>query len=341
METKSLQAVGQRLSEWKRIALFSHARPDGDALGSIGALQRTLNATGKTATAFVYEAPPARYGFLGISPDLQLWTDDAASRAQDNFDGLCILDTCSWKQLEPVEPFLRSTALPRAVIDHHATHDDITGQSADVTYAIAASAASTCQLVAKLCEIMRWPIDATAGEALLAGMTTDTGWFRFSNTDADALRAAATVLDTGVRPDVLYARLYETRTAARLRLKLRVFATLELHADDALATQSLTRKMLDESGAVRSDSEDLVNEPMETQSVCVSLLFSDIDNGRVRVNFRSKSPEVCGRDVDVSALAKQFDGGGHHRAAGAWLEGSIGQVRDIVIPAVIKALKQS
>jgi phosphoesterase RecJ-like protein len=94
------------------------------------------------------------------------------------------------------------------------------------------------------------------------------------------------------------------------------------------------------SDALPSDSEDMVNEPLAVGSVVVSVLLSEMEGGLIRVNFRSRSPEIAGRDVDVSAIAQQFGGGGHRRAAGARIQGHLDDVREQVIQAVRSARGQ-
>src|SRR5690606_12350901 len=123
----------------------------------------------------------------------------------------------------------------------------------------------------------------------------DTGWFRFPSVDGRTLRAAGELIDAGVRPDVLYTRLYEGHRPARLRLLREALDTLRLIGDGALAVMWLTRPMFLLSDAQPSDSEDMVNEPLVIDSVVVSVLLSEMEDGAIRVNFRSRSPEIAGR----------------------------------------------
>lgn len=339
MNQELWQRAGQRLMHWKRTMILSHDRPDGDALGAIGAMKRVIEAQGRQAVGFVYADVPPRYRYLADSCGLERWQPGDAAAIDARFEGILIADTCSWSQLEPVAEYLRASALPKVIVDHHATRDELTGRGSADLYLIDATGASACALLHDWCRLMNWPIDAAAAEALLTGITTDTGWFRFSNTDPSTLHAAASLVESGVRPDLLYSRVYEAHSPARLRLLAEMLSTLEFHANGLLAVASLTRAMFVRAAAAQSDSEEMVNEAMSTGSVVVSVLFSETEDGRIRVNFRSKSPEVCGRDVDVAALARQFGGGGHHRAAGARFTGGLDEVRQRVIAAVVAALR--
>jgi phosphoesterase RecJ-like protein len=328
----------ERLESWSRTMILSHDRPDGDALGSLGAMKRFIEAAGRQATAFIYESVPTRYQFLESHCGFTRWGQDAAATADEPFDGILIVDTCSWSQLEPAASFLRKTSLPKIVVDHHATRDPLSGEADHDIYLIDETAASAACLVYEWAEAMGWPIDAETAESLFAGIATDTGWFRFSNTDPRTLAAAARLIEAGVRPDVMHSRLQASHSPGRIRLLAEALATLELHADDRVALMSLTKEMFDRAGATKADTEDLINEPMSASSVLASVLLVDADTGEIRVSLRSKSPEVCGRDLDVAALASRFGGGGHRRAAGARVVGKLDAVREQVLTAVLAAL---
>lgn len=337
MEDDRFRQAGGELSKWQRTMLLTHDRPDGDALGAIGALKRIILAQGREAEAFVYREVSPVYRPLAEACALAAWPGQPAE-LEGRFDGIVVLDTCSWSQLEPAAEFLRTTKLPKIVLDHHATRDDIKAQSPSLTGLFDETSASACGLLHEWAQCMGWPLDAAAREAMFAGIVTDTGWFRFPSTDGRTLRAAGELIDGGVRPDVMFSRLYEGHRPARLRLLREALDTLRLIDDGRIAVMWLTRPMFMLTDAVPSDSEDMVNEPLIIKSVVVSMLLSELEEGTVRVNFRSRSPEIAGRDVDVSALARQFGGGGHRRAAGARIAGRLDEVRERVIAAAQAAL---
>lgn len=340
MRPASLEDAGRQVERWRRVMILSHARPDGDALGAMAALRIALAAKGGEPHAFVYEKIPPRYTFLERLTPFELWPPEPP--ADSGFDGIVILDTCSWSQLEPPAAFLRSSSLPKVVVDHHATRDDLAINGTDDLLAADVTSASTCGLVYAWCETMGWPIDAAMAEALWIGMVTDTGWFRFSNTDGRTLRAAADLLErASLRPDVLYEKLNASYSPARLRLLGEMLQTLRFEAGGLVAVMELTKEMFARAGAVPADAEELVNEPMSTACVVASVLLTDLGEGVVRVNFRSKSPEAAGRSIDVAAVARRFGGGGHHRAAGARVAGTLAENRDSVAKAVVEAVEQS
>src|SRR5690606_23713150 len=115
------------------------------------------------------------------------------------------------------------------------TYDDLTGRSAEVLHLIDPTGSSVCSLLYEWCAAMGWPLPPDAQVALFSGMATDTGWFRFPNTDPRTLRAAADLLAEGLRPDIMYARLMEAYSVARLRLLACALGTLKLHAEGRVA----------------------------------------------------------------------------------------------------------
>jgi bifunctional oligoribonuclease and PAP phosphatase NrnA len=335
---ETFEQAGRRLAGWKQTMILSHDRPDGDALGAIAAMKRVIGAAGRQATAFVYDKLPGRYEFLSGLCKYERWRSDPPAQIDAGFGGILILDTSSWAQIKPAADYLRASILPRLVVDHHAIGDDLSqGRGGDVNV-IDPSASATCQILHAWCDAMGWTLDAGAAEALFTGVATDTGWFRHSNTDARAMQTAADLIDLGVRPDVLYGRLYASFPLSRVRLMAEMLGTLTFHADDLLAVMHITPEMFRRAGASTAETEDLVNEPLSAAAVIVSVLLSDAGTGEIRVSFRSKSPEVCGRDIDVAAIAGQFGGGGHRRAAGARFTGSIEDARRRVTDAVTAAL---
>jgi len=307
--------------------LFTHARPDGDALGSAVGLWRVLTDLGRDARIVLYEDVPPRYAFVTEGVPYSRWGKDinAADIEADRL--IVIVDTSSWQQIEPVAPFLKGHR-HKFVIDHHKTRDRVS----DVEL-IDENASAAALIVWKICKAAGWPVSKQAAEALFVGLATDTGWFRFSNTNAEALAAAAEMTALGVNPAELYQRIYLSDSVARVRLIARVLIDLKLFANDRVALQTLTRQTLAECGATDAMTEEIVNEPMRIATVNVSVFCSETpDNGPVRVNLRSK------HGVDVAALARRFGGGGHERAAGARVPGSLAEVAKKIVDAAIAEL---
>ncbi|MFB3893788.1 MAG: bifunctional oligoribonuclease/PAP phosphatase NrnA [Phycisphaerae bacterium] len=299
---KPFEDIVERLGRAKSILAVTHARPDGDGLGSIAALARAARAAGKRAAVLVPDKVPQRYAFL--------FGDDAPAPVgrftalADEADAVVIVDTCSLSQLDDIAPHLEAFRAKTAVIDHHATRDDIGAARWTDT-----SAAAAGVMVLELLRTLKWPLDAACVEALATAVTTDTGWLRFSNTDSRCLRAMADLVDAGLTPDKLYARIFQTDRPERIRLMQRMLASLELHRGGRLAVMAIRRADFAASGAFQDETENLVNEALRIGSVEASVLLVETD-GPLRASLRSRET------IDVAAVAAQFGGGGHARAAG-------------------------
>jgi phosphoesterase RecJ-like protein len=330
-------AIQGRLSSWKRVVLLSHERPDGDAIGSLVATARLLGRQGVERSILLYDAPPGRYAALLAGEPVVVARGSGA--VLERADGIVVLDTCAWSQLEPVAACLREAQTPRLVVDHHKTRDGLAGAGVPVEYAIDESAAATALLVYEWAATAGW-LDGADGptlEALFVGIATDTGWFRFSNTDARALHAVAELVRRGVPPDRWYARLYESASAARLRLEGAMLGSLQTRENGRVVYATLTKAMFHETGANPAETEDMIHLLQRAADAAVVVLFAETDD-RVRVSLRSKPPPIGECDIDVATIARRLGGGGHARAAGVRLEASLDDARERVLAAVHRAL---
>jgi phosphoesterase RecJ-like protein len=152
------------------------------------------------------------------------------------------------------------------------------------------------------------------------------------------MAAAGDLIAAGARPDRWYTAMYETATAARLRLEGAMLSRIDVSDQGKLVWSVLTGEMFAATGAARSDTEDLIQTLQRLGGVVVSALFTEEPDGRIRVSLRSKAPHVCGQDVDVAAVAATLGGGGHARAAGLRLPGPMPEAPRQVLDAVRKAL---
>jgi phosphoesterase RecJ-like protein len=322
-----VRAIAGRLADAKTLAIVTHVHPDGDALGSMIGLARAARAAGRTARTVLQSEVPPRYRFLleGESPVHA----DGFAAAADEADLVVVVDTCAFAQLGAAADELRCRQRKVVVVDHHETCDDV-GSLRWVEPGTSAVGVMVGELLAEL----DWPVDATTAGALAAATLSDTGWLRFSNTDGRCLRAVAGWLDRGVRLDRLYRRIYQADRPQRLHLLVRLLEDLELCCDERLAVATLRKSDFEQTGAMEMETEDLVNEPMRLGSVEVSVLMIETDEG-ARASLRSR--EV----VDVSAVAQQFGGGGHQRAAGLRVDDSPDALREKLVKACGEALRAS
>jgi len=319
---EDFHAVVRRLQTADSLLVLTHARPDGDGLGSMVALARAARAAGRAAQMFLLDAVPGRYQFLFAGQ--QTAPTEQFVPLAEQADVIVVLDTCALVQLEKIEEALRRRRSRLVVVDHHTTGDDL----ADVQW-IDTTAAATAVMIGEIVEALNWPLDLVTAEALVTAVMSDTGWLQFANTDSRCLRAVAEWLEAGVRPDKLYKKLYQSDRLERLRLVVRMLQSLELHCNGRLAAMTLRRADFEQTGALPAETENLVNEALRMGSVETAILLVENEHC-VRVSLRSRDR------VDVSAVAARFGGGGHRRAAGIRSAEDL----DILRQQVIKACAQ-
>jgi len=162
---------------------------------------------------------------------------------------------------------------------------------------------------------------------LYVGLLTDTGAFRFANTSPRALRVAGALLERGVDPESIYASVYASAPEGRVRLTAEVLGTLVVEPEHGLAWVTVPPDALQRHRATADDLDGIVEYPRSIAGVRLALLFRQLANGKVKVSFRSVG------DVDVAELAHRFGGGGHRKAAGASLEGTLASAQEHVLAA--------
>lgn len=334
-DLKTLQRIGRAATAMKRPLILSHTRPDCDAYGCLIALRSILRRLGADPLAAAFNPLPRTYEFLKRFEAIGVWGQEVTAPDLQRRDGVIIADTCTYNQLEPLADWLRTASVPIVVVDHHITRD----VRADHVL-LDESAAAACLIIYESAQALGWPIDDVAAEALFVGIATDTGWFVHSNTDARALSVAAALAARGVQPNAFHTMIYQSDAPARLLLSAEAVGGMELLAEGRLAVMTVPLATLKRLDARTSETENIINEPMRIRSVVVSILLIEQEDGPVRVSFRSKAPLAgyCELDIDVAALAATFNGGGHRRAAGARVEGTLPEVRERVVKEALRRL---
>jgi phosphoesterase RecJ-like protein len=309
----------------QRFLLTTHVRPDGDGLGSMLALTEVLEHLGKSVHMVVASKMPPRYYFL--DPQRRIQQFQLPGEAYRAIDAVVVLDTGAWGQLGDFGPFLRSLDVPRMVIDHHLTQDDL-----GAVRLVDTSAEATGRLAYEAVAALGVPLPASAAHALFVALAMDTGWFRHPNTAPATYTLAAQLTAAGARPTEAYEALFEQSTLGRLRLTGLVLERLQLTHHGQVAYTEIRRGDYEATGATPQDSEDLVNYTRSLAGVEVGLFFMEQPRGGVKVSFRSRNR------IDVARLASQFGGGGHRLASGATLDTSLDDARSRVLTAVAAEL---
>jgi bifunctional oligoribonuclease and PAP phosphatase NrnA len=307
--------------------LMTHIRPDADGLGAQLAIAEGLRSLGKRPRVVIASNLSPRYRFL--DPKREIIENFHPPGAEfSSTDAILILDTGTWNQLGDFGPYMQSRNVPKAVVDHHRTQDDLGGIShVDIT------AEATGRLAYELLNALKVPISATAANHMFMALALDTGWFRHPNTTAQSYSLAAELVRLGANPPPLYEQLFEAAPVARLRLLGVALERLQTRADGLIAFTEIYLKDYTETGSVPGDTEDLINYPRSVEGVEVALVFIEQPEGGTKISFRSRMR------VDVSKIAEQFNGGGHKLASGARDSRDLPTTREAVLAIVEAALK--
>jgi len=299
MASPLLAPVIHTLQSAPEVWLFSHVRPDGDALGSTLGLAGALETAGKKARVFNQDPVPGLLDFLPGAAKVE-----AVPSSPPPAGVLVVaLDTSTQPRLGSA--FNAWGIAPGLNIDHHESNTAYGKHNC-----IDPAEPSTASLVWRIIRQAGWTLDAAAAAHLYVGLMTDTGSFRYRGTTAATLRCAADLVEAGADPAALAQACYQNTTPARFALRRAALRDLRMECGGRLSVIDLTPATFAESGAGAEDTEGLVEEALTVRGVAVAALFELKADGALKVSLRSKGA------VNVSTLALAFGGGGHPGAAG-------------------------
>jgi phosphoesterase RecJ-like protein len=213
-------------------------------------------------------------------------------------------------------------------LDHHVGEDDL-GAVMYKDY----QAEATGHLVVQAAEALEVPLTRSMSVPLFAAIATDTGWFRFGSVTSDTYRVIARLVDAGVVPSEVYGDLYERDTLGRLKLRGLILSRTQSELDGALVHTYVEKSDFEATGALPSDTEDAINLTLAVEGTQGAVIFVGQLRGGFKLSFRSR----CA--MDCNEIARQFGGGGHKAAAGAFQEGTLDEARKRVLPVVIEAMQ--
>ena len=306
----------------QNLLLTTHINPDGDGLGSEVAMALWLRAQGKRVRVLNDSPVPSAFGFLTRDQSIEVFEPELAEKMFDEADALIVLDTSNRQRIGRLSAVLDRHAIPIAVVDHHVSHAHGFGQ----VNVIEPGASSTGELVYDLLNEAQAEITREMAEALYVALMTDTGSFRYSNTDSHAHRMAADLLGHGLDPQRIHAQVHSHASAARLRFFGEVMSVLDLLEDGRLVVLEASPEQFQKHGLVGADTEGLVDMPRTIAGVDAVALFSEVEPGKVKVSLRS-----TGR-IAIDQVASKLGGGGHPHAAGVLLRGSRAEARARILP---------
>ena len=286
----------------------THEGPDGDAVGSSLGLALFLRALGKDVHVHYQDPVPDLYTFLPGA--------DTVSRSipDRDFDVAFVLDIGERRRAG--KEFCSFTRVKTVVnLDHHLACDNF----GDFNL-IDCTAAATGVLVYRVISDFGYQIDRDTALCLYVAILTDTGSFRYSNSNREAFAAAGELINTGINAWSVAEKLYESQPRERLELLSRCMQTLEMFANGQAAAVTITLPMYQETGGNAELTDGFVNYPRSIRGVEVAVIFRQLDEHSWKIGFRSKGT------VNVAAFSQSLGGGGHHNAAGCTLEGSYQEI---------------
>jgi len=324
-QTTDLEAVADVIRGHDRFLVATHENPDGDALGSMLATRLGLEALGKEAIMYLSgDAPlPGEYAFLDLSGLVRTPPDDLDDRI------VLAVDCANERRIAEDTTFL-DRALTVVDIDHH--HDN--SRFGDVNLVVG-DASSTAEIVRDLFAELDVALTPQIAEALYVALVTDTGRFQYSNTTPKALRLAAELVEAGADVHGIFRHVYETVQFAKLKLLARALERAQPFEGGRLVISYLLRDDFADAGAEEPYSEGIIDylRAVEGSEVVALIREPPRDEGPTRrISLRSSHDEV-----DVSAIARKRDGGGHRQAAGFSSEESIAEIIDFIHHEFVRA----
>lgn len=310
------------LKPGQRVCITTHVNPDGDGIGSEVGLIHLLRAQGIDAIITNPSPTPPRFGFLFDDLPAVDRSGEAIKELR-RADLIVVLDISDLPRLGMLIETVRDRGVPVACIDHHVS----AGVLPPGPRYVDPGAAATGELIFEVAKGNDWPVTHAVARALYVAILTDTGGFRFSNTRPRTLRVAADLLEAGVDAEKIYLEVYARAPEGRPRLFAEALQTLVVEHDYGLAWVTVPPGAIERLGVSSDDLDGVVEFPRSIEGVRMALLFREISQGRVKVSLRSVG------DVDVEAFAKSYGGGGHTKAAGLSLTGSLAEVQATVLDA--------
>jgi len=308
-----LQQVIKQIEQRNRFLLTSHARPDGDAIGSALACCQILRAMGKQAQVVLRDGVPRIYQPLPFADQVV-----RADRVNGDYEAAIILecDSIQRTRLEGLEnQFLIS-------IDHH-----VSGKPFAHVNWIDPKAVATAEMVYRLAREAGVSISPEIATCLYTAVLTDTGSFMFEGTNEHTFGLARELVLAGADPSRCARNIYFAHSTAKMRLL--GAALSNLHREGSLAWIWVTREQMERFDAKEEDCEGLVNYALSIQDVQVAIFFRELPDGRYRVSLRSKGED------NVAAVAEVFGGGGHACASGCSIDGPL----TIAVARILAALR--
>ena len=322
-QRRNHEAVAEAVRRAETIAVCSHVNPDGDTIGCALAMRLGLLALGKKVQVFCHDKVPDNLAFLPGADTVR-----SPKECEDRFDLLLAVDVSDPARLGDGKRLL-TRSIHTAQIDHHPTNPLYTEiNSVDG----AAPAASI--LVYEQLKALGVPMTREIAMCLYTGISTDTGNFSFSSTNAETFAIMSELMQADLPLSEMSRVLFRERSREQLLLLGKAISGMRFEGHGKIAVMKLTRKDFDDCGALNEHADTLVNFGLETTGTRMAVLAREDEPGEIKFSLRAKSPER------IDDVAKSLGGGGHPQASGITLKGTLDETTETVVAALVRKLEE-
>jgi phosphoesterase RecJ-like protein len=316
--TPEIQQIVDAIHVRQRFVLSSHARPDGDSIGSQVAMAYALRALGKEVRIVNKDTPPTPMLVFPGVPEIEV-----ADRVVGAFDAAVIME-CSDLSRTGVACLEQHFVIN---IDHH---------PGNIGYGAVnwcnLSAAACGEMVFDVIEALGVPLSREIAMHIYMAILTDTGSFHFSNITPRTFDIAKQTLEAGVDAAYMARSIFDSNHMGRLKLFGAVLSAMQIDQSGRIAIVYVDHQMAREAGGTYEDTEGLINLPLTVKEIQAVVFFKQIEGEEYRVSMRSKG------GIDIGAIAKEFGGGGHKNAAGCTATGGIDVLQRLFVGKMTDAI---
>lgn len=308
--------LGRLLLEAENVSILTHKSPDGDCMGAGLALCRWFRSRGVRANLLNSDGIPARYDFIsaGYEPmDFEEKTVISVDLADTALLGSGLAAYADKVDIS---------------IDHHVSNKMFAKNNF-----VDGKASAACLVLYELFEAMGWEYDSLIASCLYTGIATDTGCFKYQNTTPAAHRAAAALMEKGVDYENINRRMFDIKSRGRINAEQKLIGRMKYFEDDKIAIITITNEMIENYGIDRAELDGFASIPLAVEGVAVGITLKQQEDEPelFKVSIRTTK-------ADAAAIASEFNGGGHVRAAGCTIRGEVREVTSKIVSAVTKYL---
>ena len=323
--------VDEVISKANKIFLTTHENPDGDGLGSEVAFYHHLTETGKEVKIINCSPTPEIYDYLNSDSCIETFNELVHLEWIKKADLAIVFDVGDFKRVREIKSLINEYDIPVMNIDHH-PHPDNHGFSYNIVDT--KSAATGCMVRSYLKEARSKPLTRQICDGIYTAVMTDTGCFKYSNTDTYCHSIAIECLEKGVDSNFIYQKIYENSSKTRIHLLGEMISNIKYALDGQFAWSIVTNDIMKQHQASKDDLDGFSDFIRSIKGVEVAFVIYEVSKDICRINFRSKGK------FTVNNIAKSFGGGGHAFASGAVVNKSLDKAKNYIVNNCEKMLKE-